>query len=83
MAAKKFGSVKRFGPRYGRTVKDRLAKVEQEQRKHHRCPYCSYERVKQQSVGIFLCSKCGAKFASRAFTVAKPPQIKTKAELEE
>lgn len=83
MAKKKFGSVKRFGPRYGRTVKERLAKVEKEQRKNHRCPYCSYEKVKQQSVGIFLCGKCGAKFASRAYTVAKPAQIKTKVELEE
>lgn len=83
MAVKKFGSVKRFGPRYGRTVKDRLAKVEKEQRKNKSCPYCSYEQVKQQSVGIFLCNKCGAKFASRAYAIAKVPQIKTKAELEE
>ena len=81
MAKKKFGSVKRFGPRYGRTVKERLATIEKEQRKNHRCPYCTYEQVKQQSVGIFLCGKCGAKFASKAYTVAKVALIKTQVEL--
>ena len=81
MAAKKFGSVKRFGPRYGRTVKERLAKVEQEQRKAHKCPHCTYEQVKQESVGIFICKKCGAKFANKAYTVAKVAPVKVKKEL--
>jgi large subunit ribosomal protein L37Ae len=81
MATKRFGSVKRFGPRYGRTLKDRLSVVEQEQKKNHRCPYCTYDRVRQLTVGIFLCTKCGSKFASKAFTVAKVASIKTQEEL--
>lgn len=81
MAKKKFGSVKRFGPRYGRTVKERLGAIEQEQRKKHRCPYCTYERVKQQTVGVFLCGKCGTKFTSKAYTVTKVTPIKTQVEL--
>lgn len=79
---KKTGSVKRFGPRYGNTVKARLGKIEAEQKKNHKCPYCTYEQVKQDSVGIFICNKCGAKFASKAYTIAKIAPIKTKVELD-
>ena len=82
MAKKKIETVKRFGTRYGRTLRERLAKVESQQKKSHRCPYCNYERAKQQSTGIFLCTKCGAKFASKAYTVSKVNTIKTDVELE-
>lgn len=82
MAKTKIGSVKRYGPRYGRTLKDRLATVEKEQKKNHRCPYCTYDQVKQQAVGIFLCSKCGTKFANKAYTVAKVTAIRNDVELE-
>jgi len=78
---KKITSTKRFGPRYGRTVKERLNKVEKEQKKSHKCPYCTYDQVKQQSVGIFICAKCETKFASKAYTVAKLPRIKIEEEL--
>jgi large subunit ribosomal protein L37Ae len=72
------GSVKRFGVRYGRTVKERLAKVERVQKAAHKCPYCSYDKVKFMSVGIWNCTKCGAKFASKAYNVEKPAPVKTK-----
>lgn len=79
MAKKKgLGSVNRFGPRYGRTAKERLAKVEKEQKGPHRCPYCSYDKVKYQAVGIWLCSKCGSKFASKAYIVTKAAPVKSK-----
>ena len=72
---KGLGAIKRFGVRYGRTVKERLAKVEMEQKARRRCPYCTYEQVTQQGVGIFVCKKCGAKFASRAYSTAKPARV--------
>ncbi len=78
---KKITSAKRFGARYGRTVKERINKVEKEQKKNHKCPYCTYESAKQESVGIFTCSKCEAKFASKAYTVAKLPRIKLEEEV--
>jgi len=37
----KLGSAKRFGARYGKTVKERFAKIEALQRAKHKCPYCS------------------------------------------
>ncbi len=67
----KLGSAKRFGARYGRTVKHRLAKIEKEQRKKHKCPYCMKEGVKRVFAGVWHCKKCDSKFTSRAYTVTK------------
>ena len=70
MAKKKLGSVKRFGPRYGTTVKIRLAKVEHEQKKLHKCPYCNAKKVKRVALGIWQCKKCKAKFTGKAYTIS-------------
>lgn len=68
---KGLGSVKRFGVRYGRTVKMRLAKIEKEQRKLQPCPYCEQTKAKRKFAGVYECSKCGAKFTGRAFFLIK------------
>ena len=72
MAEKLKGSTKRFGPRYGRTVKYKLAKVESLSKRKYKCPYCSSLSVKKQSVGIWECKKCEKVFTSKAYHVAKP-----------
>lgn len=66
----KLGSAKRFGVRYGRTVKHNLAKIEAAQRASTQCPFCKYHKAKRVAMGIFTCKKCSAKFASRAYTIA-------------
>lgn len=68
MAKKKLGSVKRFGPRYGRKGKHKLAAIEAEQRKSHKCPYCNREKVKRAVAGVWICMKCGAKFTGKAYS---------------
>lgn len=74
MAEKKnLGPAKRFGARYGRTVKHKFAKIERELKKKHKCPYCMKPGVKRVFVGVWYCKKCDAKFTSRAYTVAKKP----------
>jgi len=67
--AKKYGITKRFGARYGTTIKLRLATVEVEQRKRHKCPYCGDVKVRRVALGIWQCSKCKAKFSNKAYTV--------------
>jgi len=67
----KLGSVKRFGARYGRKLKVKFSKIEAEQRKLHKCPYCSKTAVKRVAVGIWSCRKCNAKFTGKAYSVAK------------
>ncbi|MBC8495399.1 50S ribosomal protein L37ae [archaeon] len=77
-----YGSVKRFGSRYGKRLRDRYGAIEAEQRKKHKCPYCHYENVKREAVGIWKCEKCNSKFTSKAYTVTKPPVIKVEVEEE-
>ena len=67
----KLGSAKRFGSRYGSKPKHKFAKIEKEQRKKHRCPYCNALKVKRIAVGIWHCRKCNAKFTGKAYSVAK------------
>ncbi len=65
------GSVKRFGARYGRKLKLKLSKIEKEQRKLHKCPYCNKIAVKRLALGIWNCKKCNAKFTGKAYSVTK------------
>ncbi len=67
----KYGSVRRFGARYGRRLKERFGKIEIEQRKKQKCPYCSALKVKRIAVGIWECRKCKAKFSGKAYSVTK------------
>jgi large subunit ribosomal protein L37Ae len=68
----KLGSAKRFGSRYGTKTKHKFAKIEKEQRKKHKCPYCHYTAVRRLALGIWLCKKCDSKFTGKAYTIAKP-----------
>ncbi|HJX06081.1 MAG TPA: 50S ribosomal protein L37ae [Candidatus Nanoarchaeia archaeon] len=71
-----YGSVRRLGSRYGRTVRFKLGKIESEQRKKHKCPYCSYVKVRRITAGIWKCGKCGATFTNKAYTIGKLASIK-------
>ncbi|MCK4647647.1 50S ribosomal protein L37ae [Candidatus Pacearchaeota archaeon] len=64
---KKTKSSGRFGARYGRSIKSKLVKVEEKQRKKQKCPYCKKLGVKRLSSGIWKCSKCNKKFASDTY----------------
>lgn len=76
----KLGSVKRFGSRYGRKPKKKLAKVESVLRKKQKCPYCNKFQVKRVSTGIWQCKKCNTKFTGKAYSISK--KIKKSVELE-
>ena len=65
------GSVKRFGARYGRKLKLKFSKIEAEQRKLHKCPYCSKISVKRVALGIWKCRKCNVKFAGKAYSITR------------
>ena len=91
-AEEKLKSVKRFGARYGRKLKLKLSKIEEEQKKLHKCPYCHKIAVKRIAVGIWHCRKCNAKFTGKAYSVSKqiipkeekePDEEEPKAEEEE
>ena len=79
MVQKGTGSVKRFGARYGKRIRDRLAILEAESKKKHICEFCKKPGVKRIAVGIWHCLKCNTKFTGKAFT----PKRKLKVLIEE
>jgi large subunit ribosomal protein L37Ae len=69
--SKKSKSAGRFGARYGKTVKARLVKIEEKQRKKQICPFCQKPGVKRLAKGIWKCNKCNKKFASDTYYLDK------------
>ncbi|MDI6707915.1 MAG: 50S ribosomal protein L37ae [Candidatus Thermoplasmatota archaeon] len=67
-AAKKVGSVARFGARYGVSVRLRVKDIEQKTRSKYLCPSCNYIAVKRLASGIWKCRHCNTKFAGAAYT---------------
>jgi large subunit ribosomal protein L37Ae len=63
-------SAGRFGPRYGVSVRRRIADIESRQRKKQQCIFCD-GRAKRLSKGIWLCQRCGKKFAGHAYYLLK------------
>ena len=65
---KVYGSVRRFGPRYGRKIRFKLSQIEAVYHSKHKCPYCLYAKVERLAVGIWHCCKCDAKFSGKAYS---------------
>ncbi|WP_292319270.1 50S ribosomal protein L37ae [Caldisphaera sp.] len=59
----------KYGPRYGSTLRKRAKAVMEKMYQDHQCPFCgSIGTVKRESVGIWVCKKCGHKFAGGSYT---------------
>ncbi|RJS88082.1 50S ribosomal protein L37ae [Candidatus Bathyarchaeota archaeon] len=65
--AKKLGPAGGLGARYGVRARRRYSEILTDARRKHRCPQCSSRNVRRESVGIWLCTKCGFKFAGGAY----------------
>lgn len=63
------GTTKRFGVRYGRTVKHKLDKIESSAKAKYKCPYCTSVSVKKKMAGIWECRKCKKTFTGKAYMV--------------
>jgi|TARA_Y100000310_G_scaffold343088_1_gene449133 large subunit ribosomal protein L37Ae len=61
-------STKRFGPRYGGPIKNKLSKIEKKQRTKYTCPKCLKDKIKRVSAGIWHCDNCDTKFAGKAYS---------------
>ncbi|WP_158057886.1 50S ribosomal protein L37ae [Halorussus halophilus] len=66
------GSAGRFGARYGRVSRKRVAEIENEMRDDHTCPDCGTDDVDRQGTGIWQCGKCGYKFAGGSYKPETP-----------
>ena len=66
------GSAGRYGPRYGRVARKRVAEIEGEMRADHECPECGEERVTRTDTGIWTCESCGHTFTGGTFRPETP-----------
>ncbi len=73
---RKKSSTKRFGPRYGRLLREKVAEIEAGHRGRHKCPYCSKKSVKRLAVGIWFCRSCKSKFTGRSYSLLKKAVVK-------
>ncbi|MEM2910421.1 MAG: 50S ribosomal protein L37ae [Nitrososphaerota archaeon] len=67
MGKKVGNTVKRFGARYGATLRKRLLDTEQQQKAIYECPKCGMMAVKRKFVGVWSCTKCGYTFTGGAY----------------
>jgi large subunit ribosomal protein L37Ae len=66
------GSAGRFGARYGRVARRRVAEIEETMRDKHECPDCGDERVERNGTGIWECGACGYTFTGGAYRPQTP-----------
>lgn len=66
---KKAGSTKRYGPRYGKRLKEKAGFIESQYKQRQQCPYCRKKGVKRVSAGIWACRSCGVKFTGKAYSI--------------
>jgi len=67
---KKVKAAGRFGARYGRRVRVKIADIESNQRKKQICIFCK-GTAKRLSKGIWQCKKCNKKFAGHTYFLKK------------
>ena len=70
MRTKKVKAAGRFGVRYGRKIRTKIAQIESIQRKKQDCIFCN-GIAKRLSKGIWLCNKCKKKFAHHTYILPK------------
>jgi len=66
------GSAGRFGARYGRVARRRVAEIESDMRDDHACPECDEPRVERAGTGIWECGSCGYTYTGGTFRPETP-----------
>ena len=67
--AKKKGSFKGLGARYGIKPRKKYSSVHEILKSKRKCPECGYTQFGRQAVGIWSCKKCEFKIAGFAYAV--------------
>lgn len=60
-------SAGRFGVRYGRNIRKRVADIEEKMHEKHTCVQCGFPSVRRIGTGIWKCAKCGRIFAGGTY----------------
>lgn len=76
--ARKSGITGKYGTRYGSRTRKRVKDILEKMKTPQRCPKCETKVIKRDSVGIWTCKKCGARFTGGAYTQTTQPGIESK-----
>ncbi|MEA1907074.1 MAG: 50S ribosomal protein L37ae [Euryarchaeota archaeon] len=60
-------SAGRFGVRYGRNIRKKVANIEEKTHHKHKCIQCGFPSVRRVGTGIWRCAKCGHTFAGGTY----------------
>ena len=60
-----------LGARYGSGIRKRVLWLEKTRREVYRCEKCTSTNIKRVASGIWVCMKCGNKFAGSAYVPRK------------
>lgn len=66
------GSAGRFGARYGRVARKRVADIEREMGGDHTCPECGADRVSRAGTGIWECGSCDYTYTGGTYKPTTP-----------
>ncbi|WP_255197323.1 50S ribosomal protein L37ae [Halorarius litoreus] len=66
------GSAGRFGARYGRVARRRVAEIEEDTNADHTCPACGKARVERKGTAIWQCGYCDYKYAGGTYRPETP-----------
>jgi len=66
------GSAGRFGARYGRVARRRVAEIEADMHDDHACPECGERRVDRAETGVWECNDCGYTFTGGSYKPQTP-----------
>ena len=53
---------------YGKSIRKAVEEANRKAHSTYKCPACSRMAVHREGNGVWLCRKCGVKFASGAFS---------------
>ena len=67
--AKKKGSFKGLGARYGIKPRKQFTQIHKTLKSKRKCPECGSLQFGRQAVGIWSCKKCGLKMAGSAYDI--------------
>ena len=67
--AKKKGSLKGLGARYGIKIRKKYSVVQRVLKAKRKCPECGSLKFGRENVGIWHCKKCGFKIAGSAYDI--------------
>lgn len=80
--ARRVGSAGRFGARYGRISRKRVADIERLMRQDHACPSCEAQAVSRDGTGVWECGRCGYRFAGGTFLPRTPAGMEARRSVE-